>query len=169
MNTARDIAVDHPIDPPAIDPLAIYLNEMNEMRHTIKQLQAEVFRLIGASVARSKKDEMIIAAQRAAGVDEFLISVPAESDAAKIERLQGTNTVLGKLAVTVGLLKGRATLPEWLSVREAAYRFGRSDERMRQLVDEGKLISRRDGGGPISILRASVDALLVILRREPRV
>jgi hypothetical protein len=165
MNTARAAP---PIDPPAFDFLALYLAEMSEMRHTVKQLQADVFRLIGVSVARNKKDEMIIAAQQAAGVDEFLISIPPETDAAKIARLQDANTVLGKLAVTVGLFKGRATLPEWLSVREAAYRFDRGDERMRQLVKADAVVWRRNGGGPISVLRASVDALLLVLRREPR-
>jgi hypothetical protein len=101
------------------------------------------------------------------------VAVPdvPETDAAKIARLESANAVLLQLAVTAGILKDHTAhgpMPEWSNVKSAAYRYGCSYERMRQLAQSGAVVSRRDGdGGSISILTASIDERLRLLGRQP--
>jgi hypothetical protein len=160
MKPAR---ADRPIDPPAVDPLELYLAEMSEMRLNMRQLQADVFRLIAANVARDKADEMTVAAQQNAGDG----TATRETDAAKIARLEAANTILKKLAVTIGLLQVHDADP-WVTTSEAAFRFGRCGQRMLQLGEAGELVTRRRGRGPVQYLRSSIDALLFVLGREPQ-
>lgn len=84
-------------------------------------------------------------------------------------RQMAINAVL-QLAVTARRLKdhtARGPVAEWLTINRAAYRYGCCGERMRQMAHAGDVVSRRDRGGPISILTASLDERIRLLCRAP--
>jgi hypothetical protein len=156
MNNALESA-GCPIDPPddAARDRRIYLDELTRQQHTIVALRAEAFRVMAANAVL---DALLATRVAAPNADE--------TDAEKIVRLER------QLAETAGLLKdhtarGPAQLA-WLSVKDAAYRASYTGSRMLQLVHAGDVVSRRNGSGPISVLRASVDERLFLLGRTPR-
>jgi hypothetical protein len=145
------------IDPP--DCLATYLADMTEIREHLRQVQADAFRLIVASVGKQR-----------AMVDATVSSETVDETAATIARLKNENAAL-KVAATAERFKdhnARGLTKVWLDAEQAGFRYGLGAERMRQLAHEGgKFVTRRDGIR-ILFLTASIDARLRSFGREPR-
>ncbi len=57
--------------------------------------------------------------------------------------------------------------PETYSTAEAARLLGMSEERVRQMVDEGQLPGERDEAGVLAIPQQAVNEVLARRRKEP--